>query len=46
MGLMGSETTFRYIMDIYHGCIKREKMYFIIVFRQRFYSVYMLILNT
>ena len=42
MDLMDLETTFRYIMDIE----KEKKLYFIIAFRQSFYSVYMLIVNT
>ena len=39
---MDSAVTFRHIM----GISKEKKLYFIIVFRQRFYSVYMLIVNT
>ena len=36
MDLMDSETTFRYVIDIK----QEKKIYFIIVFRQMFYSVY------
>ena len=35
MDLIDSETTFRYVIDI-----KQKKIYFSIVFRQMFYSVY------
>ena len=41
-GFNGFRNTFRYILDISN----EKKLYFIIVFRQRFYSVYMLTANT